>query len=936
MAVNGFHDGESFSYQDNPLRAMKLRSTQEIPAKYRSIFRDTPYFNILQSNVLDDVLYSDNSIVVCAPTGSGKTMLFELAIVRMLIKCEELSQNQSDQKIVYMAPIKALCSQRCQEWQGKFSSIGLQCVQLTGDSNNDDLHQLQKSNIILTTPEKWDHTTRRWHTNMALISQVRLFLIDEVHLLNDENRGATMEAAVSRMKTKRAYLSLKGGSSESQTMRFVGVSATIPNVEDIAQWLSTPDSHSTHFTLPGDMRPVKLDIVVIGYPCYSDSEFKFDISLNYKLKSVVDNYSAGKPTLVFCSTRKSVEQAANNLRNSSNYVVSEMHQRVLNQIATLIRSQKLRDNIMNGVAYHHAGLDMRDRQLVEKGFISGHILVLLSTSTLAMGVNLPAHLVIVKSTSHYVGGVCEEYSQSEIMQMIGRAGRPQFDTSAVAVIMTRQSHKNRYENLINGTKHIESSLHKHLIEHLNAEIVLGTIPDTSFILEWVRSTFLYIRAMTNPAYYGYQEKLPTCAIENLLHNLCMSNLDALVSEKLVTVKEMHHQKALQPTLSGRIMAQYCIAFDTMKNLAHVSSVPSAKELVSLLANCKEYQDITLRVGEKATLNQLNKSKKGLTIRYPLEGKIKNTQMKVNCLLQSVLGNIPLQDFALQQDITKIFRTAIRVSRSFMELQFQNSTFQSLYHAVKFSQSIKAKMWENSPYVCRQLPGIGPVLAASLANAGITSFSGAAKRNPRDIELIVNRHPPFGNVLLDAIRYLPKYDISIKVVHRRYEKLLLQAKVSLTNICDLKRKQTIAGKHSCVLLIGLPNGSVILKQRLSDAVLLQSDWSSSFEVRNCAEDAMLSVAYCSQDWVGLDIEYNWSCLRQSQMTLNAACIPHDQTMRTTCDGQSKYFNSEKKCQKSSVLKKSNTKASAKKPRVNVTFSSKNILNWKNNITESTES
>ncbi|XP_077966042.1 putative ATP-dependent DNA helicase HFM1 [Styela clava] len=934
---------------------LNLRSTDEIPLKYRHVFDGIPYFNVVQSTVLDDVLYTDNPLVVCAPTGSGKTMIFELAIIRMLLKCDEYSRPHSEQKIIYMAPIKALCAQRHSEWGHKFESINLKCTQLTGDSNNDDLAELQKANIIFTTPEKWDSTTRRWHNNITLISQIKLFLIDEVHLLNDESRGATMEAVISRMKTNRSHISMKTGSNFNHALRFVAVSATIPNVIDIADWLGSIDLPATHFLLSNDLRPVKLNVVVLGYPCYTDSEFKFDVSLNYKLSNVIENYCENKPTLVFCSTRKSVEQAASRLACDSRFVVNEMHQRLLNQIANLVRCHKLRDCLMKGVAYHHAGLDFHDRELVEKGFIQGHILVLLSTSTLAMGVNLPAHLVIIKSTSHYIGGVCEEYSQSELMQMVGRAGRPQFDTTATAVIMTKQKNREKYQNITHGTKQIESSLHKHLIEHLNAEIVLGTIPDASLALEWIKSTFLYIRALRNPVHYGYSAGLSTAEIESHLQDLCISNLNALASENLVNINESFHPNVLQTTSTGRLMAQYCIAFETMKNFLRFQSSPTIEELTGLVSSCKEFQDINLRVSEKSVLNKLNKNKTSMTIRYPMESRIKTSQMKVNCLLQAVLGNLPLQEFALQQDMNKIFRIASRVSRCFMELQFQNTDFNSLLNAAKFSQCIKAKMWDDSPYVCKQLPGIGPVLATALVNGGIRNFEAVGKRNPRELELIVNRHPPFGNQLQDAVRYLPKYQVSIEEFGSRgFGSQTFRARVSIQNHYDLRRKQTIFGKHTSLLIIGDSNNNLHLKRKFTDSDLLRSEWSTNIEVKRMANDLELKLVLCSQEWAGLDVECTYKPF--ANRTTQSTSYDMEDNFNTDYK-RSRYFggnnnsmhgsygipvsnddvlfdsfesipspSSEKKvCQKSTQkknLKSKYTNKNASEKR----YSSKNISNW----------
>lgn len=111
---------------------------------------------------------------------------------------------------------------------------------------------------------------------------------------------------------------------------------------------------------------------------------------------------------------------------------------------------------MNGVAFHHAGLSNDDRNVVERKFKEGQIPILCATSTLAAGVNLPAHLVIIKSTFQYGPNGYEEYSELDIIQMMGRAGRPQFDTSGTVVILTTDSMKTHYENLVNGSTAIES------------------------------------------------------------------------------------------------------------------------------------------------------------------------------------------------------------------------------------------------------------------------------------------------------------------------------------------------------------------------------------------------------------------------------------------------------------------------------------------------
>ena len=112
-----------------------------------------------------------------------------------------------------------------------------------------------------------------------------------------------------------------------------------------------------------------------------------------------------------------------------------------------------------GVAYHHAGLELKDRMEVEKLYMAeGGISVICCTSTLAVGVNLPCHFVIIKNTSCWsnTNMNLREYSDLDMMQMLGRAGRPQFDKDAVAVIMTRQENVPRYEQMVAGKQVLES------------------------------------------------------------------------------------------------------------------------------------------------------------------------------------------------------------------------------------------------------------------------------------------------------------------------------------------------------------------------------------------------------------------------------------------------------------------------------------------------
>ncbi|XP_066048584.1 probable ATP-dependent DNA helicase HFM1 isoform X3 [Chamaea fasciata] len=761
-----------------------LRAVTEIPTQFRSIFKEFPYFNYAQSKALDDLLYTDRNFVVCAPTGSGKTVMFELAITRLLMEAPLPWLNI---KVVYMAPIKALCSQRFEDWKEKFGPIGLTCKELTGDTLMDDLFEIHHADIIITTPEKWDSMTRRWRDN-SIVQLVRLFLIDEVHVIKDESRGATLEVVVSRMKTIQSSLwRLLEKHDTVPPLRFVAVSATIPNTQD------------------------------------------------------------------FCATRKGVQQAASVLAKDAKFLLSREQKQRLQGLANSLKDSKLRDLLMYGVAYHHAGMELSDRKIVEGAFTVGDLPVLFTTSTLAMGVNLPAHLVVIKSTMHYVGGVFQEYSETDILQMIGRAGRPQFDTTATAVIMTRCSTRERYIQMLNGADIIESSLHRHLVEHLNAEIVLHTVTDVSVALEWIRSTFLYIRALKNPTHYGFSSGLDKVGIEAKLQELCLKNLNDLSSFDLIRMDEANNFK---PTDTGRLMAWYYIAFDTVKQFFTIKGTETLNELITMISNCTEFVDVKLRTNEKKILNTLNKDKDKITIRFPMEGRIKTREMKVNCLIQAQLGCIPIQDFTLTQDTGRIFRNGLRVTRWLSDfLASSKNNFSALLNSLILAKCFRCRLWENSLHVSKQLEKIGVSLSNAMVNAGLTSFKKIEDINARELELILNRHPPFGNQIKESVLHLPKYELEIKQLPKYSDTLAeILVTVKLTNYEQLQTKRTAPDFHYVTLVIGDADNQVIFNQKITDSVLLKTgNWMKKIEVKRALKSEDISINLISSDYVGLDIK-----------------------------------------------------------------------------------
>eukprot|EP00882_Tetradesmus_deserticola_P028003 GHRQ01031164.1.p1 GENE.GHRQ01031164.1~~GHRQ01031164.1.p1 ORF type:complete len:248 (+),score=80.72 GHRQ01031164.1:76-744(+) len=200
-------------------------------------------------------------MVVSAPTGAGKTGVMELAMLRLLSKhltpvvvahnSNPHPQRQQQQQVlqalrgssktVYIGPIKALVQERQADWQRRFGMLGLRCVQLTGDVDDDNMaDELEAADIICTTPEKFDQVTRTVFEkgNPGFITEIALVLVDEVHLLSEAGRGSSLEAGcICRLKAIAALPDM--AKAPLGSVRFVAVSATIPNIADLAKWLLT-------------------------------------------------------------------------------------------------------------------------------------------------------------------------------------------------------------------------------------------------------------------------------------------------------------------------------------------------------------------------------------------------------------------------------------------------------------------------------------------------------------------------------------------------------------------------------------------------------------------------------------------------------------------------------------------------------------------------
>ncbi|KAL8888722.1 MAG: hypothetical protein Q9215_003906 [Flavoplaca cf. flavocitrina] len=753
------------------VQGIQLVSPSQLPDRFRSIF-PFPLFNAVQSKCFGTAYGTSDNLVLSAPTGSGKTVILELSI------CQLMAGFQTGQfKVVYMAPTKSLCAERQKDWQGKFASLDLQCAELTGDTDNGQLRMVQNASIIITTPEKWDSMTRKWKDHAKLMQLVKLFLIDEVHILN-ENRGACLEAVVSRMK------------SVGSNVRFLALSATVPNSDDIATWLglnpTTQHVPACRERFGEEFRPVKLQKHVYGLS-FGGNDWGFDKVCDPKLPEIIAKHSQKKPIMVFCITRKATVSTAKLLANWWTIKSARERQWAGPTFKLVAQDPDLKETLSAAVAFHHAGLDPSDRHVVEKGFLEGQVNVICCTSTLAVGVNLPCHMVIIKNTVCFQEEGLKEYADLEIMQMLGRAGRPQFEDSAVAVIITKQEKLEKYEKMVSGQQLLESSLHLNLIEHLNAEIGLGTIHSLYTAKRWLSGTFLYVRLKQNPAHYRLDGEATQSDLEDRIERVCQRDIDLLLDTQLVT----DEGDRIKCTEFGDAMARYYVKFETMKGLLNLEPRSKMSDILSILVGAQEFHDVRYRVTEKRLLKELNGA---CGIKYPIKIDIALPEHKRSLIIQSELGGVDFpadEQFnkfkrQYQQDKNLIFNHIHRLVRCVIDCQIHLQDAITVRHALELARGFAARVWDNSPHQMKQVPNIGPAAVRRLANGGINSLETLEEAEPHKIEMLLSKHPPFGSRILTVLKDFPKLRVSVKLAGKDVKqgqpvKIKFKAEVGFMNI-----------------------------------------------------------------------------------------------------------------------------------------------------------
>lgn len=353
-------------------------------------------------------LFERKNILATIPTASGKTIIAEMAMHK------EIARGG---KCLYIVPLKALASEKYDDFSNKSVKVGI----ATGDPDQRDEY-LGKYDIIVATSEKTDSLMRN---KAEWLKRVSLLVIDEIHLIGDESRGATLEMVIAKFRFLNPELQI------------IGLSATIGNPEKLAGWLDAA-------LITSDWRPVDLreGVYFNGAIHFHGCERILDTpKKDDDLNLMLDTISEGGQCLVFVSSRRLAEtfakRAAAVLKKESPKL--DEYSNIIEKADTTQSGKNLAAAVKKGAAFHHAGLPGPARHAVEEGFRNGDICVISSTPTLAAGLNLPARRVIVRDYSRFESGLgMHPIPVMEYRQMAGRAGRPRLDPYGEAVLIAKE------------------------------------------------------------------------------------------------------------------------------------------------------------------------------------------------------------------------------------------------------------------------------------------------------------------------------------------------------------------------------------------------------------------------------------------------------------------------------------------------------------------
>lgn len=756
--VKDLYDEINIPAPISPTVDYDLVSISSLPTWAQVAFpsKETQTLNAIQSKVYPAAFETDSNLLLCAPTGGGKTNVAMLTVLRALSKFYDEKKekfNLRNCKIVYIAPLKALVQEQVREFERRLQAFGVKVAELTGDSNLNK-QEIAQTQILVSTPEKWDIITRKMDDS-SFAHLVSLVIIDEVHLLHD-SRGPVLENIVSRINVSK-YL--------SRIPRLVALSATLPNYLDVAKFLKVPEE--SIFFFDSSYRPCPLAQQFCSIR--EQSSIKRLTAMNEVCyDKTLDSLKHDNQVIIFVHSRKDTARTAMWLKNKfleSDNVKSlvgkeEGNKQILLSESENVQDPNLKSIIEYGIGIHHAGLSRNDRSLSEDLFAAGIIRVLVSTATLAWGVNLPAHTVIIKGTNVYSPETSnwEQLSPQDMLQMLGRAGRPRYDTHGEGIIITSHSELQYYLAVLNQQLPIESQLMSTIVDSINAEVVSGNIECREDAVNWFHHTYLHVRMTESPELYKVtkveRDGVSNYDLKRFTSAVVHSALNKLFENQLILYNE--NTGRVESTELGKISSYFYIKHTTVSAFHdELSENSSTIDIFRIFSLSDEFKYVNIRPEERKELKELFSK-----VPIPISQDIEDPLAKINILLQAYISKINFEGFALNSDMLFINQNAGRLLRSMYELCLKKNWSKPSKILLDLCKSVNSRMWvTNTPL--RQYPKC-PMEVIKRVEAAFLPWSDYLKLNTSAEIGNAIGVDKYGKAVFDMIRRFPKIKLKCSI------------------------------------------------------------------------------------------------------------------------------------------------------------------------------
>jgi pre-mRNA-splicing helicase BRR2 len=373
-------------------------------------------------------------------------------------------------------------------------------------------------------------------------------------------------------------------------------------------------------------------------------------------------------------------------------------------------------------------------------------------------IHLPCHTVIIKGTQIYSPdkGRWVELGALDILQMFGRAGRPQYDTLGVGILITSHTELQYYLSVLNQQLPIESQLIGKLIDNLNAEIVLGTIQNAKDAINWLQYTYLYIRMLNQPQLYGVPSEQRK--IDPKLEQRCsdLIHTAAVQLDKNTLIRYDRKSGSFQSTELGRIASHYYCTNESMEtyNLL-LKPTLSEIELFRVFSLSSEFRNLTVREEEKLELAKLLER-----VPIPIKESIEESSAKCNVLLQAYISQLKLEGFALMSDMVFITQSASRLIRAIYEIVLFRGWAQLADKTLSLTKMIDKRMWM-SMCPLRQFKKMPEEVIRKIEKRNLV-WDTFYDMEPHEIGELV-RAPKMGKTVFRFIHQIPKLDLSVHVL-----------------------------------------------------------------------------------------------------------------------------------------------------------------------------